>query len=109
MTQQPSAPQPDQQFVIEALQEELTRVNENRLYLLASLRQMGSEAKAEIGRLDGIMAAAASQISDPEDRAKISEFMRGKINERFGPADSQAPQPPDAPQDHEEPAEPQAG
>lgn len=76
MTQQPvqqqdPGPQPDAQFVIGAMNHELERTNNNRLWLMAMLDQrtaevqqlssMLSQAQGELQRLQAAQAAATPQ------------------------------------------------
>lgn len=76
MTQQPvqpgdPGPQPDAQFVIQAMNQELERTNNNRLWLMAMLEQRTAEVQqlssvlsqvqAELQRLQAAEAAATPQ------------------------------------------------
>jgi hypothetical protein len=46
-TETQSPPQPEAEYIIAALQEELQTANQNRLYLLSLLKQMVAEHQAD--------------------------------------------------------------
>lgn len=72
------APQPSPQAVIRALQQELNRTNDNRIYLLALLEETREEAIRELGnrdeeivRLNGIVSQLMGLV--PEDQQEAAE------------------------------------
>ena len=64
-------PQPSQQTVITIQQQEIDRINSNRVFLLATLDEVKAEANAEIGRLVGIISElkVVSVEAPPQEEA----------------------------------------
>jgi hypothetical protein len=61
MSEQPN-PQPNPQTIIRVQSQEINRLNDNRLYLIALLEDTKAEALAEIGKRDGEIEALKAQI-----------------------------------------------
>ena len=53
MSEQPA---PSLQTIIDVQRKEMNRINDNRVYLLATIEEIKVEANAEIGRLNGVIS-----------------------------------------------------
>ena len=75
MSQQPTNPQPSDQAIIRVQGQEMNRLNDNRIYLLALIEEIQAEAMQEIGRLQGQLASVTSMVKDDKNRDEISAFL----------------------------------
>lgn len=84
MSNQPTSPQPNQQTIIVVQQQEIDRINSNRIFLLASMEEMKVEANAEIGRLLGVVSQLQSLL--PKSATKEAEvIISGTVPEPVAP------------------------
>lgn len=83
MSQQPqqtASQQPDDQFVIATLNEELAAANNNRLFLIAASKQLQHEAQTAITRVHDLLLASISMVADDENREKINAHVQSVLN-----------------------------
>lgn len=78
-------PRPQDQTIINVQKQEIDRVNDNRVVLIAMLEEMKQEAEREIARLGNALSVAMSRL-DEEGRAAVESVLNGQPN----------PLPPDA-------------
>ena len=74
MSTQPAA-RPSDQAIIRVQGQEMQRLNENRMYLLALIEEIQAEAQQEIQRLQGQLASVTSMVKDAKNREEIVNFL----------------------------------
>lgn len=70
-------PQPSQEAIVRVQGQEMNRLNDNRIYLLALIEEIQAEAMQEIGRLQSQLASVTSMVKDDKNREQISAFLAG--------------------------------
>lgn len=73
MTVQPThdaPPQPDPQYIIQAMTDELARVNDNRLWLMSMLAQKDAQLVSQAARLSQLTAQLDGRGSADEQLAE---------------------------------------
>lgn len=69
MTDQPNQngnqpPQPSPQVVISIQKQEIDRLNDNRIYMMAVLEEQAQKANEEVGRLNGVISQLKGMLND---------------------------------------------
>lgn len=69
-------PQPNPETVIKVQKQEIDRLNDNRVWLLAVLEDTRNEALDEIGRLNGVLSSLRSLVPE-KDQKKANAIVNG--------------------------------
>lgn len=69
-----TTPQPEAQTIIRVQKNEIDRLNDNRIYLLATVEEIREEAMTEIERLNGVISKMRSLVPD-DDQDQVEEIL----------------------------------
>lgn len=76
----PDLPRPDDRTLLRVQRQEIERLNDNRMLLMACIEEMRAEAVSEIGRLRSVIEVARGKLP-AKARAEVDAMLAGHGSE----------------------------